>query len=139
MSLAENIKKLASDKSWSIAEVSRKSGIPLSTLKKIVYGVTKNHSQSTLEKIAKAFNVSVSSIISDNESSTSHAMDAYLFQESVDIVSAKLFSLKIKLDKLEEMNAIETIYYYLLEKRKRVPHYKIDDAFVSWVISSCSD
>lgn len=66
----ENIKKIMKRKNIGNKELAEKSGVPLGTLNKIIYGDTPNPSVDTVKAIARALNCSLDELL--EESSTEH-------------------------------------------------------------------
>jgi transcriptional regulator with XRE-family HTH domain len=58
-----NIKKLRSEKGYSLEKVARLADLSLNTVIRIESGVNKNPTIETLTKIAKALNVGVDDLI----------------------------------------------------------------------------
>lgn len=62
----ENIKKIMKRKHMGNKELAEKSGVPLGTLNKIIYGDTPNPSVDTVRSIARALNCSLDELLEDN-------------------------------------------------------------------------
>ncbi|PJE64392.1 MAG: XRE family transcriptional regulator [Candidatus Ryanbacteria bacterium CG10_big_fil_rev_8_21_14_0_10_43_42] len=63
MKIADNLKKIRAEKSYSLEKVARLADLSLNTVVKIESGVNKNPTIDTLSKIAKALEVDVDDLI----------------------------------------------------------------------------
>lgn len=63
MSIANNLKKIRAEKSYSLEKVARLAELSLNTIVKIEGGVNKNPTIDTLSKLAKALEVRVDDLI----------------------------------------------------------------------------
>ena len=63
MSIANNLKKIRSEKGYSLEKVARLADLSLSTVVKIEDGTNQNPTIDTLSKIAKALEVGVDDLI----------------------------------------------------------------------------
>lgn len=63
MSIANNLKKIRAEKSYSLEKVARLAELSLNTIAKIEGGVNKNPTIDTLSKLAKALDVGVDDLI----------------------------------------------------------------------------
>jgi transcriptional regulator with XRE-family HTH domain len=61
--ISSNIKKLRSEKGYSLEKVARLADLSLNTVMRVESGVNKNPTIETLTKIAKALNVGVDDLI----------------------------------------------------------------------------
>jgi transcriptional regulator with XRE-family HTH domain len=61
--IAENFKKLRSEKGYSLEKVARLSDLSLNTIVKIENGVNENPTIDTLSNIAKALSVEINDLI----------------------------------------------------------------------------
>mgnify|MGYP000863307413 CR=1 FL=1 len=61
--ISSNIKKLRTEKGYSLEKVSRLADLSLNTVIRVESGVNKNPTIETLTKIAKALNVGVDDLI----------------------------------------------------------------------------
>lgn len=69
MDLAQKIKLLRSERSWTQEELAKRSGVSIQSIKRYETGIGENITTSNLEKIAKVFNVKKSYFLNDDESS----------------------------------------------------------------------
>lgn len=63
MNIADNFKKIRTEKGYSLEKIARFADLSLNTVVKIQSGVNKNPTIETLSKIAKAIGVSVGDLI----------------------------------------------------------------------------
>ncbi|WP_295104135.1 helix-turn-helix transcriptional regulator [uncultured Candidatus Kuenenia sp.] len=61
--ISSNIKKLRTEKGYSLEKVARFADLSLNTVMRVESGVNKNPTIETLTKIAKALNVGVDDLI----------------------------------------------------------------------------
>ncbi len=61
--ISTNIKKLRTEKGYSLEKVARLADLSLNTVMRVESGVNKNPTIETLTKIAKALNVGVDGLI----------------------------------------------------------------------------
>jgi transcriptional regulator with XRE-family HTH domain len=61
--ISSNIKKLRTEKGYSLEKVARLADLSLNTVMRVESGVNKNPTIETLTKIAKALNVGVNDLI----------------------------------------------------------------------------
>ncbi|MBD3244894.1 MAG: helix-turn-helix domain-containing protein [Candidatus Moranbacteria bacterium] len=61
--ISSNIKKLRTEKGYSLEKVARLADLSLNTVMRVESGVNKNPTIETLTKIAKALNVGVDDLI----------------------------------------------------------------------------
>lgn len=64
MSIANNLKKIRAEKSYSLEKVARLADLSLSTVVKVADGTNQNPTIDTLKKIAKALEIGVDDLIS---------------------------------------------------------------------------
>ncbi|MEA5056080.1 MAG: helix-turn-helix domain-containing protein [Anaerotignum propionicum] len=77
MSLDKKLNELRKAKKMTLDELSEKSGVPASTLKKISAGITTNPNLDTVQAIAKALDCS----LDDFDDSPKNEYNAFLFKE----------------------------------------------------------
>jgi transcriptional regulator with XRE-family HTH domain len=61
--ISSNIKKLRTEKGYSLEKVARLADLSLNTVMRVESGVNKNPTIETLTKIAKALNIGVDDLI----------------------------------------------------------------------------
>lgn len=66
--IGDKIKKLIKEKGMTQEELARKADIPYATLIKIVGGNVDNPTVRTIQKLAKALNVSVDELLTESSS-----------------------------------------------------------------------
>jgi len=65
MDLSERLQKLLKEMGWTYYKLAKKAGIPVSTVEHLVKDSHKTTSHENLEKIAEAFNITVSELIGE--------------------------------------------------------------------------
>lgn len=81
MSISDNISKMIKQKNISLQELSEKSGIPLSTVKKISSGNTKDPKFDTIKSLAKALGCRLADLEGDNDTVMYNAMERSLISK----------------------------------------------------------
>ena len=119
-------------KNITISDIEKLTGLNKNTINSILTGASKNPTANTLRAIAKALDVSLEFILSDNEINID-ALDKNqmkIFSEvtstTIDIIINK--NLSFTIDKLNSL--IKEIYQYSV---KVDPPY-IDERFIHWII-----
>ena len=123
-------------KNITISDIEKLTGLNKNTINSILTGASKNPTANTLRAIAKALDVSLEFILSDNEINID-ALDKNqmkIFSEvtstTIDIIINK--NLSFTIDKLNSL--IKEIYQYSV---KVDPPY-IDERFIHWIIDKHS-
>jgi len=62
--LAKNINKFRKERGWTQEQLAENSGVTYTTIIKLEQGVVENPTLRTLEKLAKAFEVSIDNLVS---------------------------------------------------------------------------
>ena len=126
------ISELMNQKKMTVSDIEKTTGLNKNTINSILNGASKNPSASTLRSIAKALDVSLETILSDDEmnidSLTKEQMKIFseVTTATVNIIIAK--DLNFTIDKLHSL--IKEIYQYSI---KISPPY-IDDRFIHWIV-----
>ena len=135
-SLKKNLALLLEKKNITIAELERKTGLSRSAVTNILTGGSKNPSASSLKSIAKALEVTVESIMSDDlskfEGMDKPQLEAFLQSaaNTIKLLLDKEYQLTI--DQLIEV--IKEIYSYSISSTPPA----VDDKFVNWVLEKRS-
>jgi putative transcriptional regulator len=126
------LSELMTQKNITISDIEKLTGLNKNTINSILTGASKNPTANTLRAIAKALDVSLEFILSDNEINID-ALDKNqmkIFSEvtskTIDIIINK--NLSFTIDKLNSL--IKEIYQYSV---KVDPPY-IDERFIHWII-----
>ena len=61
--LAQNLKKLRSDKGWTQEKLAENSGVTYTTIIKLEQGVVDNPTLKTLEKLANVFDTGIDNLV----------------------------------------------------------------------------
>lgn len=78
--IAKRIKKLKKDNHLSNEELARLAGLPLSSVSKLLAGITKMPTLITIQKIADALNVSIDFLVYGNKCNSMQTRDTKEFQ-----------------------------------------------------------
>jgi transcriptional regulator with XRE-family HTH domain len=132
----KKVKDYLEKKGWSIVTAAEKSGLPLPTIKSIIYGKSANQRITTLEKLAKAFDCNVGDLIGDNEDANSEKLDLELFKECLDTVESYLTRNNLEFSKDKTMKIIDSLFSLAFRKKKKNISYKADDETIDWIIDN---
>ena len=131
-SLQLKLSELMTQKNVTIADIEKTTGLNKNTINSILTGASKNPTANTLRAIAKALDVSLEFILSDDEMNIDglNKDQMKIFSEvtsaTINIIIDKELSFTI--DKLNAL--IKEIYQYSV---KINPPY-IDDRFINWIV-----
>jgi len=135
----KKVKNYLEKKGWSIVTASEKSGLPIPTIKSIIYGKSVNQKITTLEKLAKAFDCNVSDLIEDdNDDIGSEKIDLGLFKECFDAVESYLVKNKLEFSKDKTMKIIDSLFSLAFRKKRKKSPYSTDDTTIEWIIDNIS-
>ncbi len=134
MSMKEIILKKIKDRDWSIPRAAKESGLPLPTLKQIIYGKGRAN-VTTLEKLSTALECGIGELIA--ESSTKNPSN------DVEILKKCLLALdnytqkhNISLSKEDSMSVMDSLYSLTLKKQTNGKSYGIDEETIGWIIDN---
>jgi len=126
------LSELMTQKNVTISDIEKTTGLNKNTINSILTGASKNPSANTLRSIAKALDVSLEFILSDDEMNIEalNKDQMKIFSEvtnaTINIIIDK--DLNFTIDKLNAL--IKEIYQYSV---KINPPY-IDDRFIHWIV-----
>jgi len=126
------LSELMTQKNVTISDIEKTTGLNKNTINSILTGASKNPSANTLSSIAKALDVSLESILSDDEIDI-EALNKEQMKIFSEVTSA---TINIIIDKdlnftIDKLNAlVKEIYQYSV---KINPPY-IDDRFIHWIV-----
>ena len=132
VSLQLKLSELMTQKNVTITDIEKTTGLNKNTINSILTGASKNPTANTLRAIAKALDVSLEFILSDEEMNIDglNKDQMKIFSEvtsaTINIIIDKELSFTI--DKLNAL--IKEIYQYSV---KINPPY-IDDRFINWIV-----
>jgi len=134
----KKVKNYLEKKGWSIVTASEKSGLPVTTIKSIIYGKSAGQRVTTLEKLAKAFDCSVNDLIADTNDLkiNNEQLDITLFRECLDTVAIYLQKKQLSHPKHKIMKVVDSLFSLLIKKKQRNLPYLIDDETIEWIIDN---
>lgn len=107
------------------------------TIKSIVYGKEgSGHRTSTLEKLAKAFNCSVSSLVSEDNDEKDQQVDTDLFKQCLDAVASYCERKEIVCERNKMMRVVENVVSLYSKKKAKNISYVIDDDTIEWLMGN---
>ena len=126
------LSELMTQKNVTISDIEKTTGLNKNTINSILTGASKNPTANTLRAIAKALDVSLEFILSDDETNID-ALNKDQMKIFSDVTSATINIiidkyLSFTIDKLNSL--IKEIYQYSV---KINPPY-IDDRFINWIV-----
>ena len=126
------LSELMTQKNVTISDIEKTTGLNKNTINSILTGASKNPTANTLRAIAKALDVSLEFILSDDETNID-ALNKDQMKIFSDVTSATINiiidkDLSFTIDKLNSL--IKEIYQYSV---KINPPY-IDDRFINWIV-----
>lgn len=134
----KKVKGYLEKKGWSIVTASEKSGLPIPTIKSIIYGKSANQRITTLEKLAKAFDCNVSDLIDDNDDIGNEKIDLELFKECFDAVESYLVKNNLEFSKDKTMKIIDSLFSLAFRKKRKKSPYSTDNETIEWIIDNIS-
>lgn len=126
------------ERGWSTVTTSERSGLPVVTIKSIIYGKSSGQRITTLEKLAKAFDCTVNDLITDTDAKESKngQFNADLFKECLDAVEIYLEKKNLIYKKEKVMKVIENLSSLFSKKKNKNIPYTIDDDVIEWIINN---
>jgi transcriptional regulator with XRE-family HTH domain len=126
------LSEIMTQKKMTLLDIEKTTGLNKNTINSILTGTSKNPSANTLRSIAKALDVSLESILSDDEMNVDSLTEAQMrvfskvTDATINVVIEK--NLNFTIDKLNML--IKEIYYY--STKSSPPN--IDDKFIHWIV-----
>lgn len=126
------LSELMTQKNVTISDIEKTTGLNKNTINSILTGASKNPSANTLRAISRALDVSLESILSDDDMNinalTKDQMRIFskVTDATINIIIEK--NLNFTIDKLNML--IKEIYHYSVKVN---PPY-IDDKFIHWIV-----
>ena len=136
--VGKNTRRLITEKGWTISGASDRSGIPLPTLKAIIYGTYKAVKTDSLEKLAAAFECNVDDLfLEDGQASQSYGgVDGSLLEICLEQVDLYLKVEKKSLSKIKLIKVVNNLASLTEKKRKNNSSYIPDKEVVEWIIEN---
>jgi len=136
VSVKEKVSQRMREKGWSIVTTAERSGVPAATIKSIIYGKSNNQKVTTLEKLAKVFECSISDLVEEAEGVENRRVDKELFKECLDAVELFLSQKNLEIRKEKLMMVVENLSSLLIKKKNKGLTYSIDDETIEWIIDN---
>ncbi len=136
VSVKEKVAQHMREKGWSIVTTAERSGVPAATIKSIIYGKSNNQKVTTLEKLAKVFECSISDLVEEAEGVENRRVDKELFKECLDAVELFLSQKNLEIRKEKLMMVVENLSSLLIKKKNKGLTYSIDDETIEWIIDN---
>ena len=131
--LQARLSDLMEQKKLSPADIEKKSGLPKSTISSILTGASKNPSATTLRSIAKALDVSLEFVLSNEvlDFNTLNTEQLKALKKVTDKMIDHIIEnhLEFTLDTLSKI--VKEIYYYSI---KTTPP-SVDTRFIDWIVN----
>jgi len=124
------------ERGWSIPETARRAGLPLPTVKNILYGDNSTHRTNTLEKLAKAFGCTIDNLVIDDLAIKEDKLDTDLFKECLDTVESYCSEKKLACEKGKMLKVVESLVSLYSKKKAKNEPYKIDDDTIEWIMGN---
>ena len=126
------LSEMMSQKKLTLSDIEKTTGLNKNTINSILTGASKNPSANTLRSIARALDVSLESILSDNEVNIDalNKEQMKIFSEVTDATINVIIEkdLSFTIDKLNTL--IKEIYQYAI----KIDPPCIDDRFIHWIV-----
>lgn len=133
INLQKKISTLMAEKNLSAADIERKTGLNRNTVYSILAGNSKNPSAHNLQLIAKSLDVSLESILIDEEEikiGTLTFEQMKVFDTATNSTVNLAIKKEVNLSLSDLLSIIKEVYQYTL--KADLP--KVDDRFVDWLI-----
>ncbi len=131
------------EKGWSIVTTASRSGVPVATIKSIIYGKTVAQRISTLEKLAKAFGCTINDLVTEDEDNIERKpkrnFDAELFGECLEAVEEYLQQKNLNISKEKTLAITESLSSLLARKKAKKLSYSIDYDTIEWLLDNTRD
>ncbi len=135
--ISVNLRALMKQKGWSMSRTAKMANLPLPTVRSIIYGQSKNQKQSTLSKIANAFECSIDSLTCriDNDNNVASYTRATINVTISNYKKLQNFKKnnRLKMSQEQECEIIEKLNAYTLRKagNKKIA---LDDNIIEWLL-----
>lgn len=134
-----NLKNLMKERGWSMKHTAEMAELPLPTLRSIIYGQSKNQKQTTLSKIAKAFQCSIDSLSteSDNDNYRNisfNEQDIVTIINSYDILKKYLADANSSISKDKQAKVVSKLISLCAVNDNHNQKFSPDSAFIKWLI-----
>lgn len=133
------LRNLMKERGWSMRHTAKIADLPIATLRSIIYGQSKNQKQTTLTKIAKAFQCSIDSLsmISDNDNSRSNSLneqDICITIDNYNILTAYLADMNLSISKDKQVKIISKLNSLGAINNRQNQKFSPDSTLIKWLI-----
>jgi len=131
---------------WSVPTTSKRSGLPIPTIKNIIYGSSLTHKKQTLEKLANAFGCKVEDLNDYSEGSPSQVTDQVaqgnqdleILDECFDAIKSYVGRRNQPYNNKQVMKVVDNLSSFVIKKRAIDPSYKIRDDIIELILDNIS-
>ena len=127
---------------WSVPTTAKRSGLPIPTVKNIIYGNSQTHKKQTLEKLAHAFGCKVEDLNDYSEnvavarSKKDEKHDFEILDECFDALKSYLSKRNLSYNNKQLMKAVDNLSSFVIKKRVADPAYKIRDDIIEVILDN---
>lgn len=134
--IGDQVARKIKDKRWSIVTTASRSGVPIATLKSIIYGYANEPKVQVLEKLANVFDCNISDLVGANQVDNCNvAVDLALFEECHHALEAYV-ERHGEVAKDKKMQAIDYLMSLFAKKKAKNMTYQIDDDVIEWILDN---
>lgn len=125
---------------WSVPTTAKRSGLPLPTVKNIIYGNSLTHKKQTLEKLANAFGCKVEDLNDYSEGVSTPTRtkgdhhDFEILDECFESIKSYVGRHKLSCGNKQLMKLVDQLSSFVIKKRVTNPAYKIRDDIIECLL-----
>ena len=126
---------------WSVPTTAKRSGLPIPTVKNIIYGSSLTHKKQTLEKLANAFGCRVEDLNDYSDSSVTprssrNNHDFEVLDECFEAIKSFVSERDLSYSNKQIMKVVDNLSSFVIKKRASNPSYKIRDDIVECILDN---
>lgn len=127
---------------WSVPTTAKRSGLPLPTVKNIIYGNSLTHKKQTLEKLANAFGCKIEDLNDYSESATKSVKtkkdshDFEILDECFESIKSYIGRKNLSCSNKQLMKLVDQLSSFVIKKRAADPSYKIRDDIIECLLDA---
>jgi transcriptional regulator with XRE-family HTH domain len=139
--VGKKVLEYISNHGWSVPTTAKRSGLPIPTVKNIIYGSSLTHKKQTLEKLANAFGCKVEDLndYSENTATPRVKKDNHDFEvldECFDAIKSFISRRKLSYSNKQLMKVVDNLSSFVIKKRVTDPSYKIRDDIIECILDN---